>query len=868
MTKIETIYFIHHSHTDVGYTQDQPIVWEMHTRFIDEALNLAEKYAESNSDGAFRWTVETTVVLQQWLATASQDDIRRFIALEKAGRVEVTGMFANLTPLLDTDQVIESFQILRKLREDYGFNIRHAMNCDVNGENWSLTDVLLDLGIEGFTMAINTHFGGALQPRPHIFNWQAPSGRTLPTFNGWTYDKGWREGIGRDAEDLANVRFPRLQKYLDEIGYPLPIIMLQSYHPYGDNGSAFDFTPFIDAWNAAGNSPRIIMATPSTWWNAVKQYQLETLRGDWTDYWNFGAVSSARETTINRASRVRLRAADSLYAVVNTLPSTSNSWSKKSFARHREQAWKSLHLWDEHTWGADTSIRNPPGEDTFTQWNHKAHYAYEARSLSLLLQRDALADFAQHVARQNADDLLVYNPLPWARTISGAVPYFATSPRGVVSDTTAGRQHQDRDATPDFMLPPTTVPGYGYTVVSRASLLDATATTVTDEAVVENQRYRTTFDREKGGITSLYDKQLEYEWVDQSAGYGLNGYVHEMVADTEHEWARKLLFEQDWSAPVPEIIPKWKTGWEAVRSTPTKVTSHKVTHTPTGIRVTQELDAQGCNGTLVQSVFLPNYADRIECESHWDMTLTTHPEATYLMFPFNLPDATARFDIGGQAIEAGEDQLPDVARDYFTAQGWVDFAGNGRGMTVAVPENPMVQLGGFHFGDYQMKFTLDKAMLLGWVTNNYWETNFRAHQPGRVVARYVFQPYSGGFDESRAHQFGLEAANSAPVVQHLGEAPAENIALPASGSLLDLPDAPVLTLHVKAARDGGGMIVRLLNASDAAQTATIGSSLLKIASAKQCDLLENVEAALNVQGGAVTVGIPARGIRSVLLTFA
>ena len=58
-------------------------------------------------------------------------------------------MFVNMTPLLDTDQLIESFQIIRKLRDDYGFDIRHAMNCDVNGQNWPLVDVLLDLGIEG-----------------------------------------------------------------------------------------------------------------------------------------------------------------------------------------------------------------------------------------------------------------------------------------------------------------------------------------------------------------------------------------------------------------------------------------------------------------------------------------------------------------------------------------------------------------------------------------------------------------------------------------------------------------------------------------------------------------------------------------------
>src|SRR5215213_4058169 len=184
MTKIDTVYLVHHSHTDVGYTVDQPIVWELHTRFIDEALDLAEKYAASNSDGAFRWTVETTSVLQRWLQGASPRDIERFIAMERAGRIEVTAMFANITPLYDTDQLIESFQILRKLRSDYGFNIRYAMNCDVNGENWPLVDLLLDLGIEGFTMAINSHYGGPLLPRPQVFNWQAPSGRIIPTNNG------------------------------------------------------------------------------------------------------------------------------------------------------------------------------------------------------------------------------------------------------------------------------------------------------------------------------------------------------------------------------------------------------------------------------------------------------------------------------------------------------------------------------------------------------------------------------------------------------------------------------------------------------------------------------------------------------------
>ena len=60
-------------------------------------------------------------------------------------------------------------------------------------------------------------------------------------------------------------------------------------------------------------------------------------------------------------------------------------------------------------------------------------------------------------------------------------------------------------------------------------------------------------------------------------------------------------------------------------------------------------------------------------------------------------------------------------------------------------------------------------MLLGWVTNNYWETNFPGAQPGVVTARYAILPYAGEFDEARAHKFAAEAEHARPLVQHLGE---------------------------------------------------------------------------------------------------
>ncbi len=334
----------------------------------------------------------------------------------------------------------------------------------------------------------------------------------------------------------------------------------------------------------------------------------------------------------------------------------------------------------------------------------------------------------------------------------------------------------------------------------------------------------------------------------------MHGFVHEEVADHETAEPRKRFFDIDWTATT-ETNRGWHPDWQANRTTPGKVLLHKTYRLSFGTVVEQILEHAQI-GKISQRVFLPDGGDQIEFQSEWQMGTSIHPEATYLLFPFNIPNAQARFDVGGVPVRPHLDQIPGSCRDYFTVQGWVDFNNGERGVTIATPENPMVQLGDFHFAHDQQEVTLERAMLLGWVTNNYWETNFPGAQPGVVTARYSILPYAGDFDEARTHRFAAESVHSRPVVQHLGE-PAAAELLPASGTLLHLPQPPILTLSLRTF-DEGSALLTLFNASDEMQSATVTSGLVKINTANRCDLFGNPLETLPVNNGALEISIAPR----------
>jgi hypothetical protein len=257
---------------------------------------------------------------------------------------------------------------------------RAAMQNDVNGCPRAGAMLLLDRGIRHLLMGINPDSGGPPFRRPSAFWWKMPDGRRMFVWLGDHYgtaysyfEPNWtgsavrlRRPMPRSAHrvrattlrtDEASLRACQVNltgrlKKLAADGYAHDRLIV-SYTNQWRYDNDVPFPPLAAVRRGLERSRS--HARPAIYYGhagcirhgARRGGSIPTLEGEWTDWWANGDASGPREVAASRIAKRNIAAA------------LAPVWGAPSAVKQKTgEMLKDLCLFDEHTWGANISVRS------------------------------------------------------------------------------------------------------------------------------------------------------------------------------------------------------------------------------------------------------------------------------------------------------------------------------------------------------------------------------------------------------------------------------------------------------------------------------------------------------------------------------
>ncbi|MFI7702879.1 glycoside hydrolase family 38 C-terminal domain-containing protein [Nonomuraea sp. NPDC049480] len=772
-----SVFVVHHSHLDIGYTDPQGTVLRHHLDYLDAAVRLAEETASWPDDAKFRWTVESSMPALKWLAARPAEMVESFRRRGREGVIEVTALpFQLHTEACSTEELHRQLRFTRQ----FGFPVKSAMHTDVPGAVVGLVDALSQAGVRYLAAAHNWAgrsvpylHGGDKLTRP--FRWRAPSGNEIlvwftDTPHGMAYMEGNTVGL-TDSYELADDLLPRYLSALATRGYPygpgtfgwqgpdaprepyeLDVLHLRVQGAHADNaGPSIVPASIARKWNEQWAYPRLRSAVNSDFFEHVEEHYLDRLavhEGDWTDWWADGLGSGARPLGYVRRAQSALRVAETLHTIAGA-----------DATEQIDEAYDKVALFNEHTWGAANPWEDAEeaGDSGGLQWTRKSSGAYQAQDDASDLLHAAVRRFAAALSEAGSGgassgppaSFAVFNPATRART--DVVRAFL--PRDVVGvdvpialvDARTGETlpHHEEFVDPDdwptrpigrhvhVVVPD--VPGYGYVRldVVPGETQAPEPVELGDAPVIENEFYRVTYDVREGYIGSIFDKRAGRELVNGEAAAGFGQYVYDQYATAPH-------FNH-----LSGHVGAHDRTLLGDRAIGRHATITKCQRTAVGEKLVVELHAKGVDW-IRTTIELHYGVPRLDLTYQLAKQGTPAKEAVFLAFPFAASQATA-WELTGGVGGPGVPRVPGSAEYMLPIRHWIAFEDPELTVAWVTMEAPLVQLGTIHMPYAPFPPTLDQedGTVYSWALNNIWDTNFPAQQQGETTFRYAVASEAG-----------------------------------------------------------------------------------------------------------------------------
>lgn len=741
-----TIYLVQHTHTDIGYTRPQTEILPDHLRYIDYALDFCDQTDSLPDDARFRWTCETSWAVREYLRTRPASQVERLKRRVKEGRVELTGLFLNSSDLADETMIAATLQPIKEMR-DKGFPVRAAMQSDINGVPWCLTDYLSGAGIEYLNMAQNTHRADKPFDKPTTFWWESPSGNRILVNRPEHYMWANSLGILGSQETFSKGLFQHLQDITSK-GYKYDHYAIQFSGYLTDNSPPSTMAcSLVEVWNKEYEWPKLRLATISEFMDYMKVNhagELQVIRGAWPDWWMDGFGSAAIQTANARSAHAGYIANEGLMSISAMLGVPQN----RHLAELREQIKDDIAFYDEHTFGAAESITDPLCENSVVQLGEKESYVWSAVKKNHILREEVMGQVQPYIPRSGYPTIVVFNILNWSRSgeVMVYIDHQLLSKDKEFRILDAGnrvmalQQVTTREEGTWWMLNVKDVPPLGYAVY-RIAVDWETREPLAEKpfgGVLENEFYRLTFDQASGKITGLHDKEWKKEIIDTSAKYSMGEFIYERLGKNRGQLEQHKLDEFTRKTWTDLKISAVKPGpvWQSI--------------TLSG-RMPECADPSGIHC----EIRLYNLEKKIEFCYSMKKLAVTDPEGVYVAFPFTLERSHHVVEVAGGTMVPGKDQLEGSASDWTGIQNFVSLRSDSGQVVFVSPEIPLVQLGDINLGKFCRISYPASGEIYSWVLNNYWTTNFLASQEGEL--KWSYQITSGASPSNTlATRFGME----------------------------------------------------------------------------------------------------------------
>lgn len=764
MSKKMNILVIHHSHTDIGYTDRQEKIQWHHIKYIERVIDILNDAYKNNKKEyqSFKWVCESYWCVERFLEQTTDQYKKDFVKYVKFGNIGVSGNYLNCTDILDETVMRDTMNKCMKQIRELDIDVHSSMTADINGYSWGYPQVLIDSGIQNLLSCVHTHHGyHATNKKQRPFYWQTPSGDKLLVWHGDHYHLGCefvmnhapqfeymiRDGLSKEGisnEEFATKRLYRYVENLREENYPYDFVPITVSGLTTDNSPPNEkIIDFINDWNEKhGDDIHIEMVTLDELFNRVRSSDvpIETFSGDWTDWWADGVISTPNVIK-------HYREAVRKYNMVKQLDPDYKIVNKDLMEKARYY----LMFYSEHTWGFSSSLSEP--------WHAQVNNLDMRKSMYAGIAHEAVSFCYDQLCEANGETAYILNKDYYFYAINpNSVPIKTVSRIGL--ETMFHHKYFDIiDETTGKAVP------YQHDFVARGHEFDFVVELNPHErkkfriAEKEPLPLKTTGMYADGGcdgvddFASFYDKDPDFKATPYyletpffKMSYQIGDGITELIDKQKNVSLLRTDREFNAFTPVYEVTPFLKDPCLDRRDMGRNRKSLR-TQRYSGKLINVVVEAYGevfsriklsyeLKGTSMCDLILTAYrhtpridvALRLNKESVWE------PENLYVSLPFTTGEKeTLYIDKLGCLIRPRIDQLPGSCGDFYAVQNGIALIGENKSLLLTLTDAPMITMGTVQ--PHPIKLCGEDGMnnndiVYSWVMNNFWETNFKASLAG------------------------------------------------------------------------------------------------------------------------------------------